>query len=525
MHNHISWRKRGLTIAAALATAVALAGCTGGGAGPKPSGGNGEAVQGGELTIMSAGGVPSWDPLFTFGTLPGVITDRLIAVYGQLLYVDQTGTAIPSMAKSFTTENGGATWTVAIRDGITFTDGTPYDAAAVKFNWDRAADPANTASMMALAQSFTSEVADELTLTLTSPIPNPVLDLQIAEQLQLIASPTALQAGDYTKPVGAGPFVLVKEDKQVGEDLARNADYFEQGKPYLDTLKYRSIGDPSQRVETIASGGAQLMNGFHSDFRDYENDDRFAFFEVENGGFRHFAFNNTRAPFDDARARKAISLAVNPEELVQALLADPTQLGSTTLFNDGSPYYEASLGLPKQNLQEAQRLVDELVADGVDMNIVVVPAAIPELIRAAEYMQLSLQQLKGVTVTIEQIQIQDWRLRTQSNDDFDITFYPGIYDVNPAPTTMTNIFQTGGADNFQNSSSPEMDAALAELRAATDEAGRTAAVTKVQKYFVDEVPISVFGYDNRVFFHQANVGGFVAIGRGAILPQELHYTE
>lgn len=522
MHSKTRRPWRCAMAAVAASALLALAGCSGGGGGA--ASGSGTPVAGGEITIMSAAGMAGWDPgLAFFGTLPGVTTDRFIAVYGQLFFVDQSGELQPSLADSFTTDDGGATWTLTLHEGITFSDGTAYDAAAVKFNWDRIADPATAAPTAALAQSFTSTVVDDVTLTLTCATPNPVLDEQLAENLQLIASPTALQSGDYTEPVGAGPFLLTKEDPAIGEDFEVNPDYV-LDPPQYQTLHYRTVGDPSQRVETIAAGDARLMNGFASDFRDYADNPGFGFYTVPNGGFRHLVFNNTRAPFDDARARKAVALALNPEELTQTLLADPSQKGSTTLFPEDSPYYDAAAALPEQDLDEAQKLVDELIADGVDMTFTIVPASIPESIRSAEYVQLSLQQLEGVTVNIEQVDIQDWRLRTQSNDDFDITFYLGIYDVNPVATTFTNLFGDNGTDNIQNSSSPQMSAALEQLRTATDDAAKKAALDTIQEIYVDEVPIYVFGYDYRIFFHQADVDGFDAIGRGAILPGSLFYT-
>lgn len=518
-----SWRLAALAAGASLA--LLLSACAGGGTEPSDGDASAEPVEGGEITIMSAGGVGSWDPaLAFFGTLPGVATDRLVAVYGQLFYVDQSGELVPSLAESFTSDDGGTVWTLTLRPGITFTDGTGFDAAAVKSNWDRIADPATASPHLGLAQSFTTEVVDDVTLTVASAQANPVLDEQLAELMQFIASPTALEQAEYVEPVGAGPFVLTNQDPAIGEDFEANPDYV-LGRPAYDELHYRTVGDPSQRVETIGGGTADLMNGFASDFRDYADDDRFGMFAVENGGFRHLIFNNTRAPFDDVRARKAVALALDPTELVQTLLSDPEQVGSTTLFSEDSPYYDAALGLPEPDLAEAQKLVDELIADGVDMTITIVPAAIPESIRSAEYVQLTLQQLEGVTVNIEQVQIQDWRMRTQRNDDFDITFYLGIYDINPVATTFTNLFQEDGTDNFQNSSTPDMAAALDDLRTATSEEEKAEALTKIQEIYVEEVPIYAFGFDHRIFFHNAEVQGFEAFGRGAILPQELFRTQ
>lgn len=515
--------RRIAALAAATTLTLVIAGCAGGGG--SASSGSQTPIAGGDITVMSAGGIGSWDPaLAFFGTLPGVATDRLVAVYGQLVYVDQSGELVPSLAEGLVSEDGGATWTLTLREGITFTDGTPFDAEAVKFNWDRIADPATAAPTAALAQSFTTTVVDDLTLAIAPQAANPVLDEQIAELMQFIASPTALAAGEYTEPVGAGPFLLTKQDPAVGEDFEPNPDYI-LGPPVYAGLHYRTVGDPSQRVETIAAGTADLMNGFSSDFRDYADDPRFEMFTVENGGFRHLVFNNARAPFDDVRARKAVALALDPAELTQTLLADPEQTGSTTLFSPESPYYDASLALPAQDLDAAQELVDELIADGVDMSFTIVAAAIPESIRAAEYVQLSLQQLDGVTVDIEQVQIQDWRMRTQGNDDFDITFYLGIYDVNPVASAFTNLFEEGGTENIQNSASPAMDAALEDLQTATSPEETAAALESVQQTYLDEVPVYAFGFDHRIFFHNAQVQGFDAFGRGSILAEDLFRTE
>ncbi len=133
------------------------------------------------------------------------------AVYGALLYYDfETGEITPGMAESFTSDDGKV-WTLKLRPGLTFTDGTPFDAAAVAFNWDRILDPALLSPSRAAAQTITWNVVDETTLTVTSNEVNHQLPFQLTESLAFVASPTAIaqKGADFANaPVGAGPFQL-----------------------------------------------------------------------------------------------------------------------------------------------------------------------------------------------------------------------------------------------------------------------------------------------------------------------------
>lgn len=132
-------------------------------------------------------------------------------MYGALLNYDfDTGEIEPGMAESFTTEDG-KTWTLKLRPGLTFTDGTPFDAAAVAFNWDRALDPALLSPSAAVAKTIDWEVVDPTTLSVTAQDVNYQLDFGLTEALAYIASPTAIKekGPDFgSNPVGAGPFTL-----------------------------------------------------------------------------------------------------------------------------------------------------------------------------------------------------------------------------------------------------------------------------------------------------------------------------
>ena len=120
---------------------------------------------GGSMSWRLGADVTTWDPCQLASTTPGTQVDPLAAVYGLLVYTDVHGVVQPGMAQSLTTTDG-MTWTLKLRPGVKFTDGAPYDAAAVKYNWDRIANPANACQSQKWVSTFTTTVVDPQTLSI-----------------------------------------------------------------------------------------------------------------------------------------------------------------------------------------------------------------------------------------------------------------------------------------------------------------------------------------------------------------------
>lgn len=521
-------------LALGVGLALVATACSGNGSGGGSDGENdseatpavatGEPVAGGDLRIVVSGGMATWDPGSASGSFPGNTFDRLYAVYGALFTVDVEGHVQPGLAESFETSDGGATWTLEVRPDVTFSDGEIFDAAAVKYNWDRIAESELAGS--AVAGLFTSEVVDDLTLEVTPTEPDPMLDLRIAESIPFIASPASLEAQgeDFLDPVGAGPFLLESTDPGVGDSLTANPEYWEEGKPYVDTLTFAVITDPAQRIQTVVQGGANVMNGYPFQFGAEAENPAVSTFGVDSGGIRHFVFNTAAEPFDDVRARRAVALAVDPTELMQTLTQDPGAESSTTLFPESSAYFDDSLALPTGDLEEAQALVDELVADGVSLDVKISVPVAPENVRVAEYLQLAIEQLEGFDVEVQQVPLPDYRTTVLEGDDFSITPYPGVFDLASPRLAMANLFGPGGTDNFANLDDPDMNSALEAARDALEPDAQDAAFRTIQELYLDLAPIVVFGQDQRAFLHSADMAGFETMGRGTLHFEELHFV-
>jgi peptide/nickel transport system substrate-binding protein len=250
-----------------LVAAVALiAGC-GGGSTKDPV--RSEAADGapprsgGAIEILVVSDLNTTDP---FGSSSNQYLDntRMNALYDSLFWSEPgTGRVMPQIGESLTPEPGNTVWTLKLRPGVTFTDGTPYDAAAVKWTWDEHKNPARRSLSSGAAQGIkTTTVVDPLTLRVELGVPNANFDRIVASSLAFVPSPTAFQKDPQafvTRPVGAGPFTLAEWTRGAKLVLKKNPAYWQgPDKPYLDQVAFRVVSDSDQSLNTIASGGADL---------------------------------------------------------------------------------------------------------------------------------------------------------------------------------------------------------------------------------------------------------------------------
>src|SRR5438067_6079085 len=165
---------------------------------------------GGTITMFIAGDIQNLDPI-TMQNSGSTDAIRGSAVYDMLLYSDlKTSTITPQTAESLTSADA-LVWTLKLHPNIKFSDGTPYDAAAVRFNWLRLQDPKNAAARATQANTIAQmDVVDAVTLKITLKSKNAVFP-GVAALIPFIASPKAIQdkGSNYgNDPVGAGPFLL-----------------------------------------------------------------------------------------------------------------------------------------------------------------------------------------------------------------------------------------------------------------------------------------------------------------------------
>lgn len=492
MMNAMNFRLR-KSFAALAAVTLVLSGCGSSGAEGQQNESAVTADQtkqdGGTLTVAMGTDPRTFDPAKLQTNSPGSEHSRLSAVYGSLLWRDMSGEIQPGLAEGITTEDG-TVWTMTLKPDLTFTDGTPFDAEAVVFNWERLADPSTGSTILSTVEGMEVEAVDEVTVQVTLPETNHQFDHVVAASLSMIASPTAIQdAEEYgSEPVGAGPFTVSEWVPGDHLTVVANEDYYLEGQPYLDEVVFQTISDKSQQIETVKSGGADLLYG--NTFEDAESAAPLHVQRVESGGGTIFYFNTDRPPFDDPRARKALHLAIDGDALAQ--IADPGE-GSqavNSLFSPDSSYFQEDLTLPKQDKEEAQRLFDELAAEGKPVDFTFVMVSGQAFQRTTQYLQAQLNnEFENVNMEVETIDPAAGSSRIYLNRDFDMHNRPGTLPIIAPQPVLSDLLAEGGRQNVSNYSSDEMNAALDEVKAASDEEAMSEAIAEVQRIYREDLPM------------------------------------
>ncbi|MGX1562791.1 ABC transporter substrate-binding protein [Streptomyces sp. NPDC055506] len=240
-------------------------------------------------------------------------------VLDSLVALDAEGRARPWLATSWDIAKDGRTYTFHLRRDVRFTDGTRFDAAAVKANFDHMVDP-DTQSGTAggyLAPYQRTDVVDEFTARVRLDRPySPFLNM-LAQAFLGIQSPKALarsKEANCAAPVGTGPFIVRKWNRQSDVVLVRNPRYNSpppyakhSGPAYADKVIWRFIPEPATRFAAVQSGQVDVIDALPpEDQRTAEHDDRLKVVVRDRpGNPTNLALNTSRVPFDDLRVRKA----------------------------------------------------------------------------------------------------------------------------------------------------------------------------------------------------------------------------
>lgn len=342
------------------------------------------ALTAGMPNVVSAQGTLVWgtpaeldalDPQAMGGWLGRAVTNQ---IYESLLKEDLTDPKatsvklVPSLAESWTVSDDGKIWTFVLRDGVKFHDGTPFNADAVKFNFDRFLDeksPQFSAKAKGFMGAFATwidkiEVVDPKSVKVTLKKPNFEWfqsGLQSYGQF-LIISPAALKKygnDDIAlNPVGTGPFKFVSREQGVKIELARNDDYWGT-KAKLDKIILRPLEDPATRVNALIAGEVNMITTPPWDEIKSLKDEGFVLSTNENVPSLWYIHLNTRNPaLKDVRVRQAINYALNREGMTKEVMRN-TASPAYSMLSRGTYAFDPSETPYKYDPEKAKKLLAE----------------------------------------------------------------------------------------------------------------------------------------------------------------------
>lgn len=290
------------------------------------------------------------------------------AIYDTLMTVERLGEEPqPNIAESMEPNDDFTVWTMTLPSGVNFSDGTPFNAEAVKYNIDRHINPevgSTAAALMSPVESV--EAPDETTVVFNLRFPfaafPTLLSWDGSSTAGFIASPAALEehGDDYSAhAAGVGPFMLESWSVDGDVVVVRNPEYWNRDKEiYLDGITFRSITDEQGMYQAVQAGDVDVAWVTEpSILADASTNDRVEVALAVGIGHESISLNMMVPPFDDIRARQALSMAINRDELVSLVTEDLAQ-PAYGLFPTTHPFANDAAN-PSYDLEGARALVEE----------------------------------------------------------------------------------------------------------------------------------------------------------------------
>ena len=425
--------------------------------------------QGGTITVGQELDIPGFDPL-KVGVFDTSAETAAAAIFDTMTRLDDKGEAQPNLALSWTHSDDYKTWTFKLRPGVKFHDGTPFNAQAVKENFDRQKDPANKCRCaFYIAYVHDVEAVDDLTVVyhLNDPQVNQPALMSLPSSNNVVQSPTAwkTKGDDYNRsPVGTGPYILkswTAGDRMV---LEKNPDYWNKGHPYLDRIILMPLPDAQSRFASLQSGEADIVwdDEYDADnIQKARQDGKLTVHSYTGSGAQVYAFNTKTPPFDDVRVRQALVMAIDRKKMSLAItngLARP----ASNPYGDGSWVKCKDDGALPFDVEKAKALIKDY-GKPVDFKMIV--TATPRGRTVGQVLQQFWKQV-GANMEIEQID-QATIVPRAFMRQFQLTPWRIIDLADPDPQMFAN-FHTGSPVALANYSDPELDRLLEHARTTAE---------------------------------------------------------
>ena len=447
----------------ALATvgALALAGCT---AAADDAGDSATPVEGGTLTYATGDAEPTCLDPHVGGNYPQALISTQYAE--SLVSKDADGEIVPWLAESWTEASDGLSWTFTLKPDVTFTDGTPFDAAAVAANVAHVQDPSTLSSTgyLALAKVTGVEAVDDLTARIDLSTPDSALLESLTQPWLAMESPEALQRPQEVNcesPVGTGPFVVDSWTKQEQVELSRNDDYSSPpadadhtGPAHLESVVWRFIPDSAARYAALQAGQVDVIDNAQPDtLVAAEKDDAISEIDAPRpGASNRLELNSGKAPFDDERVREAFITGVDVDDAIDSLFFGTAERSYSPL-SSVEPLAFSDPSLFEVDADAAGDLLDDAgwsardsegyrTKDGTRLSLtfpVSTNQSIPAEQSLFEQIQAGAKSL-GFEVVLQPLDLSSW-YGALATDDYDLVSAPY---TKVGPDVLRILFDTSG---------------------------------------------------------------------------------
>ena len=454
-------------------------------------------------------------------------------VFETLLEYDQNLELQPKLATEYSSSEDGLTWTFKLREGVKFHDGTDFNAEAVVFNFDRWMDPENPyhqgdfayypflyggfkGDENHLIEHVKATGDHELEIKLkrkTAPFLS-----YLAISMFGIASPAAIeQYGEKLNenPVGTGPFMFEEWSRNNTITLAKNPEYWMEGKPYLDKVIFQVIPENAARLNALQTGEIDLLDGMNAtDTTIVEDTAGLELLKRPSFNIGYMALNTEKEPFNNPLVRQAINMAIDKDKIVDAFyngLADT----ATSPLPPSLWGYDDSLQKYDYNVEEAKKLLKEAGFENgfkTKLHTMSNPRPyLPEPMKIAEAIQSDLAKV-GIEAEIVSMEWATYLDDTKAGaHEMAMYGWTGVM-ADPDNFLYPNLSKTNAAVPAQNIAfykSDEFTALITEARETLDQDKRIELYKESQQLFQKDAPWVMLAYTTPPLAQMDYVEGYV----------------
>lgn len=458
---------------------------------------------------LEGGGAESMDPYDTNRFWP-----TINMVYNRLVYADAEGLPAPELATEWHAEDAESTWVFKLRDGVTFSDGSSFDAADVAYSLMRMIDPELDSPLLPVLGNIERvDVVDPLTVKVVMKAPDADLPILLTDYRALMI-PEGSGDTINENPVGTGPFRIETVEIEGTTVLVANPDYF-GGKPGVDRIEVIAITDSVARIQALQAGQIDFIDSIDpKQLALFSDPSQYTTQRVETGEWDGLVMRTDTKPYDDPRVRKALRIAADREAIIKVVLGEGGgHVACDTPVWQGDQYYwDGGCG---PDIEGAKKLLAEAgYPDGIDIDVYTsdVGASYVSLVEAYQ------QQVKpaGIRVNLVMTAADGYWDDVWMKEPFFVTGW----GQRPAAQILAEAFRSGAAWNETYYDDPAFDALLDQARAEPDFAKRKALYVEAQQKLFKEGGAFIPYFHNIARVFRANVGGV-----DPVMSDSLHWEQ
>lgn len=468
-----------------------------------------------DVTIAVGSNFTSLDPYDANDTLSQAVAKSF---YQGLFGFDKNMKLTNVLAESYTVSQDGLVYTIKLHPGVKFSDGTDFNATAVKVNLDRASNPENHLKRYNLFKNIDkTEVVDANTVKITLKTPFSAFINNLAHPSAVMISPAALTK--YGKeigfhPVGTGPYVLDQWNQTDFVKVKKFDGYWKKGEPKLDTITFRPVVDNNTRAAMLQTGEADFA--FPVPYEQaglLEKNSKLDLVAAPSILHRYISFNVTQKPFDNLKVRQAINYAINKEALIKVAFAGYA-VPSEGPLPQGIEYAAKFKPWPYDPAKAKQLLKEAGYPNGFSTTL----WSSHNSSTAQKVIQFTQQQLAqvGIKVTLTAMDAAQRAAQVENVGQKESglrMFYTGwSASTGEADWALTPLFATQSAPPKQFNtafySNPQVDKDLADALKTTDKTEKAKLYADAQNRIWSDAPWAFLVTERLVSANNKRLSGF-----------------